>query len=107
MSTDGRPSDYEERKTRNEESRNKAGHHTEPWLGWEEEVLALWEGGEGDLADLAEMLGRTIEACRQHYYVITRVGYTRVTHRYTEAGNRTTVTTVTCPRCGLVHPGEC
>lgn len=98
-----RPKDYEERKAVNDESRSHAGHHTEPWLGWEEELLALWQGGEGDLADIAEMLGRTIEACRQHFYVITRVGYTRATVR----GNRVTITTVTCPVCGLNHPGEC
>jgi hypothetical protein len=106
--TDPRPHDYEARQARNDESRTKAGHHTEPWLGWEEEVLALWEGGEGDLADLAEMLGRTIEACRQHYYVITRIGYTRTTIRRSWDNTTTvTVTTVTCSHCGLVHPGEC
>lgn len=98
----------DQRRQANEESRNHAGHHTEPWLGWEEELLALWEGGEGDLADLADLLGRTIEACRQHFYVITRIGYTRTTtHRSWDNTTRSTVTSVTCSRCGLVHAGEC
>jgi hypothetical protein len=97
----------ETRKARNDESRAAAEHYAQPWLGWQEELLSEWKGGEGDLADLAELLGRTIEACRQHYYVITRIGYTRTTIRRTDSGTRVTTTTVTCSTCGLVHPGEC
>lgn len=66
-----RSNDYEERRKVNEESRNKAEHHEQPWA--EEEVVFLeenWSNDEEDLIALAELLGRTVEACRQKHYTI-------------------------------------
>jgi hypothetical protein len=67
-------SDWGLRKERNEASRNKAGHYAEPWLGWELDLLMQWDGTEAELEDLAELLGRTIEACRQHFYITRKEG---------------------------------
>lgn len=54
---------------RNEASRNKAKHHREPWEEYELEFLVvLWDGTEQTLTEIAEELGRTIEACRQRWY---------------------------------------
>lgn len=58
---------YEERRIANEASRNAAAHHAEVWEYWEIELLE--EGwGESTLPEIAELLGRTIEACRQKHY---------------------------------------
>ena len=84
---------YEERKAVNEASRNRAKHHAEPWLGYEDELLLAWDGSEDELIDLSEMLGRTIEACRQRFYVVRRnPGRRVVEHR------ETTTTTTTSSR---------
>lgn len=66
-----------DRLARNDESRTYAEHHAEPWSGDEIDFLMTWEGGEEDLAALAELLGRTIEACRQRFYEVRR-GHVRV-----------------------------
>mgnify|MGYP003607888971 CR=1 FL=1 len=59
-----------ERDERNALSRNHADHHGEPWTDGEIETLReRWDGrGEELLAEIAEELGRTIQACRQMYY---------------------------------------
>lgn len=59
---------YEDRQRRNDESRNKAEAHKEPWSAEEAELLAEWDGTEEELATIAELCGRTIEACRQRFY---------------------------------------
>jgi hypothetical protein len=65
-----RPNDYGERAEANDKSRNKAKHHAEQWSADElEQLMSYWDGTEETLADIAEMLGRTIEACRQRYYL--------------------------------------
>lgn len=65
-------SDNSERLRRNDKSRNKAAHHTEPWSAGDIEfLLGFWPGACGvpaKEAEVAEALGRTIEACRQYYY---------------------------------------
>ncbi len=59
--------DYTPRREANEASRNRAEHHQEVWECWEIELLE--EGwGESTIAEVAELLGRTIEACRQKHY---------------------------------------
>lgn len=63
---------YDVRKAHNEETRAYAEHHTEPWTFEEQEVLMLWSGKESELDDVAELLGRTREACRQRYYTLKR-----------------------------------
>jgi hypothetical protein len=77
-----RPKD---RLERNDKSRNHANHHTEPWLGWETDLLMAWSGGEDELAYIAEELGRTIEACRQHFYVSRREPRAAQAERHAEA----------------------
>lgn len=59
--------DHAERLRRNDESRNRANHHAEPWTGDELDML-FDEWGKSPIEDIAEVLGRTIEACRQRYY---------------------------------------
>jgi hypothetical protein len=56
-----------ERDRRNARSRAKANHDREPWSDNEIEMLREWFA-LGDLEGLAEILGRTVEACRQQYY---------------------------------------
>jgi hypothetical protein len=66
-------------KVRNDMSRNKAKHHSEPWSGEEQDLLrGFWDGTEATLAEIAETLGRTIEACRQKYYFPS--GQTKTSH---------------------------
>lgn len=106
-------SNYETRAVANEASRQHAGHHSEPWSATELELLAEWDGSsETDLADLAELLGRTIEACRQKFYTSRKTGFTTTTTVTRLVSSTTTTRTVTylpptCPRCGLEHPGDC
>lgn len=66
-----RPGDYMVRKTINEKSKAAADHDKELWSG--DEVDLLMEGAnEEDLVALAELLGRTVEACRQKRYEVKR-----------------------------------
>lgn len=56
---------------RNDASRNHAVHHGEQWSREEIEFLrAFWPEAKGydEEAEVAEALGRTIEACRQRFY---------------------------------------
>lgn len=57
------------RKDRNERSREIAEHHFEQWSP---EEIALLESCWGDepIIDIAAVLGRTVEACRQMHYEI-------------------------------------
>lgn len=68
---------YEQvRAPRNEVSRNSATKHKELWSEPEVETLTtLWDPSE--LETLAEMLGRTVEACRQKFYELQQQGETR------------------------------
>lgn len=81
--------DYEARKARNENSLGGAEHHREAWLDYELELLMEWDHSEEGLAELAELLGRTIEACRQRYYEA------RKGRRRTRSVERTTTTVTT------------
>ncbi len=70
--------DDAERLRRNAESKEHAEHDGEPWSSDElEQLHGYWDGTEDTLAEIAELLGRTIEACRQRYYE-TRRGHIRV-----------------------------
>ena len=68
---------YEVRREANELSRDTAEQHREIW---EDHELELLEEGwsETALPEIAELLGRTIEACRQKHYEIQ--------HRQTRSG---------------------
>ena len=57
------------RNERNAMSRNTATHFGEPWTEGELESVMRWDGhSEELLAEIAEELGRTIQACRHMYY---------------------------------------
>ena len=64
--------DHRERLARNDKSRLHADHFAEPWSGDEVEFLIAFfkeaKGRPEAEAEVAEALGRTIEACRQRYY---------------------------------------
>lgn len=72
----------ERRLEKNEASKNHAEHYREPWLDHEVELLLQWDGSDSELSDLAELLGRTREACRQRYYE-SRSGRSRTVHTRT------------------------
>lgn len=78
------------RLAKNAESKARAEQDGQPWGSEELELLALWDGTEKELADLAEILGRTIEACREKFYKSRRTGFTVTT---TETRTHTTTTT--------------
>lgn len=61
--------DYTKRQAVNDASRARAEHHTEIWEAHEVELLEEgWADDEATLPEIAELLGRTIEACRQKHY---------------------------------------
>lgn len=65
--------DYTDRHAANEASRTKATAHQEPWESFEVELLEEgWSNDEATLPEIAELLGRTIEACRQKHYELGR-----------------------------------
>lgn len=85
------------RKDRNEKSRNAAKHNCEEWsadeVGFLLEEFAQAVGDAGEEAVVAEILGRTIEACRQRFYVERR-GKSKVVS-YKETITRTITQTET------------
>lgn len=83
-----RENENAQRLRRNDESRNRANHHAEPWTGDELDML-FSEWGHSPIEDIADVLGRTIEACRQRYYE-TRQGKARTVT--TKTVRETTVT---------------
>ena len=97
---------YEERQERNDRSRNGAEHHAQPWDNAELEVLRLWDREDNTLTALAELLGRTREACRQMYYLDRRGAQTRTYRKVRTVTTRTETTTTVqvynfCPDCHL------
>jgi hypothetical protein len=58
-----------ERQRKNDESRQHAEHHGEPWSIDElDQLCTNWDGTDETLEVIAFVLGRTIEGCRQRYY---------------------------------------
>lgn len=90
----------EKRLRRNAESKLHAEHDRELWSAEDLEWLASWDGTEGYLAELAELLGRTIEACREQFYQRRRRGWATVT---TTVTTTVTVQVQVCTRCWIVH----
>lgn len=78
---------YEERKMRNDASRGGAEHHAEDW---DAEEIALLEECWADIPieEIAETLGRTIEACRQKHYEIGQGRIRRARAAQSEATRR-------------------
>jgi hypothetical protein len=64
-----------ERLARNAESKRHAERDGEGWTEHELEVLMLCST-DADFVDMAELVGRTIEACRQKFYITRRDGVT-------------------------------
>jgi hypothetical protein len=83
--------DWEHRQEANDASRNRANHHRQEWSELEDGVVLLWDGHDAGLDDVAELLSRTREACRQRYYQLKNGR--AVTHTVTRT--TTTVTTTT------------
>lgn len=73
---------YEPRQLANDASRNKAEHHNEIWEAWEIELLEEGWGEGTAVPEIAELLGRTIEACRQKHYELgqTKIRTQRTKH---------------------------
>lgn len=85
--------DHYERLRRNAESKAMAEHDREQWSAGDVEfLLTFFAEAKGDSAEereVAEALGRTIEACRQKFYDI-RSGRRHVTVRTVRETSRTT-----------------
>lgn len=65
------------RQPTNEASRNSAENYKELWSAEDVETLeTLWDSTQ--LIPLAEMLGRTVEACRQKHYELNNPSAPRV-----------------------------
>ena len=82
--------DHTERLAKNAESKAHAINDTLPWTAEELEWLQSWDGTEAYLEELAELLGRTIEACRQKYHTSRRIGFRVTSTRTTTTTTRTT-----------------
>lgn len=78
-----------ERKRRNDRSSTRADHFRENWDEAEVELLLTWDRTESELTEMAEILGRTREACRDRYYSTIRARQTGPVQIFT----RTTTTT--------------
>lgn len=85
---------------RNAESKQLAEHDGDPWSQDDLDWLQSWDGDEGYLVELAGMLGRTIEACREQYYQRRRSG-----DWGPRAIRRTTTTTTTTTRTTVEYRG--
>jgi hypothetical protein len=59
---------------RNAASKLVAEHDGQTWTDEELEWLRTWDGTEEYLVELGVLLGRTIEGCRQQYYISRRTG---------------------------------
>lgn len=95
-----------ERRAANERSRNAASHDKEPWLDYELEVLLEWDRTDEGLTDVAELLGRTREACRQRYYD-TLAGRNRSSATYRVESTTTVRVTRVCSACYIeLAPAE-
>lgn len=90
--------DNRDRLKRNAESLGKAEHHREPWSTDELEWLKEWDGTEPLLAEIAELLGRTIEACREQFYKSRRAGWSVTQTRIVTARDGSSITTSTTYR---------
>lgn len=65
--------DHKERLARNRDSLKDADKHREVWT--DDEVTFLFELWKAEpIEDIAAVLGRTIEACREKYYKVSRDG---------------------------------
>lgn len=101
------PADNSNRLRRNAESKAHAVNDGQPWASEELDWLESWDGTEPYLAELAELLGRTIEACREKFYKVRRHGRGEITvTRTTTTTVRTTRTTTTTYRGWMESDGD-
>ncbi len=95
--TEGRNAD---RLRRNAESKELAENDGQPWTQYEDAFLQeFYHESHTDeaLAEVAEALGRTIEAARQRYFVVRRaesITYTTSTRTERKGQTETRTTTV-------------
>jgi len=82
--------DHSDRLRRNAASKAQAINDGQEWSAEELEWLYSWDGSASYLEELAELLGRTIEACREKFYKSRRTGVT-VTRTVTTTRTTTTV----------------
>lgn len=85
------------RQRANDESKAGADNDRLEWDRAEDELLQTWDRTEPELDVMAEILGRTREACRQRYYDV-RSGRAEIHDRSTvvvQRVTRLTHTTVT------------
>lgn len=110
----GHFSDYigSERQHANDESREVATRNRESWEDFEIGILLEWDRSESGLDEVAELLERTREACRQRFYDVlggrvSSTGSIRVT--VTTTTTRTTRQVETyevCPKCNFELPAS-
>jgi hypothetical protein len=84
--------DHSKRLRRNAASKATAINDGQEWSAEELDWLNSWDGTPEYLEELAELLGRTIEACRERFYKARRGQVTRTTR--TTTVTRTTTTEV-------------
>lgn len=82
--------DHNDRLRKNAASKAQAINDGMEWSSEELEWLYSWDGTPAYLEELAELLGRTIEACREKFYKSRRTG---VTVTRTTTTTHTTTTT--------------
>jgi hypothetical protein len=94
-------SDHKDRAPNNDKSRNSATHHRELWSKDELDfLLELWQ--KEPEADVAAVLGRTIEACRQRFYEARQGLSATIVHKST----RVTITETTTRYIGSCDTDE-
>lgn len=64
--------DHTKRLQINAASKLTAEHDGEEWTAEQLEWLQSWDGTDAYLRELAELLGRTIEACREKFHKSNR-----------------------------------
>lgn len=81
---------HKDRLERNAESKITAEHDGEIWDQAELELLLTWDRTDGELDVMAEILGRTREACRERFYKEQRQPVKTVTVKKTTTTETTT-----------------
>jgi len=95
-----------DRLERNAASKAHAINDGQPWAPDELDWLESWDGTEEYLAELAELLGRTIEACREKFYKVRRHGRGEITVTRTTETRVTRSTTTTTYRGFMIGDDE-
>lgn len=84
-----------ERKALNDESRDRATANHETWGADEEDLLLTWDRSDDELTVMAELLGRTREACRERFHLLQRGERPSTSVRVTRITTTSTSSTAT------------